>query len=778
MTELSLPNEFMSSDSDPAANDPQGSLFSLDGPAWETDVHEQITVATVVFSEMPFGPFDYSVPSELVDSVRPGMRLQVPLGKRRKPITGWCTKVTATTTGGMALKPIDSCFDEKPLCNANLIQLVLWMAHYYQAQPGQVFDALIPAGVRMGAGTRATTFFTPTQQALDDEVVAKLPAKQQYALQYLIAAAEPMTLRDLADQAGCTEGPIRQLLQKELIVGEVRRVMTPGILPSRNNVLTDAHSLTKEQSAALAEICAALDSGKHSTLLLHGVTGSGKTEVYIQAIEHLQRFGRQAIVLVPEISLTPQTRQRFQDRFESVAVLHSHMSPVERNHHWQRIAEGQVQVIVGARSAIFAPTPHLGLIVIDEEHDASFKQDTIPRYHARDVARYRAHLEGIPLILGSATPALESWNAAKKGIYKRIPLHRRVGDRPMPHVQLVDLRLKEDRTGGSISRPLMQATRAALAKGEQAILLLNRRGFATTIQCPSCGHVVACPDCEMPLTHHRDGSKAVCHYCDYQIGTPPWCPECRFDGIRYSGLGTQKLEMEVKAKFPEAVIARMDSDTMRRPGSHERVLSAFRSGEIDILLGTQMIAKGLDFPNVTLVGVINADSALHFPDFRAAERTFQLVTQVAGRAGRGDAGGEVVVQTYTPEHPAIQAASQHDYFQFAEEELQQRQKFAYPPFGRIARIIIRGSEETLTEAFADNLVSSLERARDAQQAEIRILGPAPPPIAKLRGKYRFHILLQCPDAGSLGNVIRAATSEHRSGEDIQYVVDIDPLDML
>lgn len=768
----------MTDDPNSAAKDPQGSLFSLDGPAWESDVQEQITVATVVFSENPFGPYDYRVPSELIDVVRPGMRLLVPFAKRRKPVTGWCTKVDATMSGSRALKSVESCFDEKPLCNANLIKLVLWMAHYYQAQPGQVFDALIPAGVRMGAGTRATMFLRPTQAALDDAAVADLPPKQLQALQCLIAAARPMTLRELADHAGCTEGPIRQLLQKDLLASEMRRVLTPGVIPSRNQVLTDGHKLTDEQTRALAEIYKALDSGKHATLLLHGVTGSGKTEVYIQAIEHLQRFGRQAIVLVPEISLTPQTRQRFQDRFNSVAVLHSHMSPVERNHHWQRIADGQVQVVVGARSAIFAPTPHLGLIVIDEEHDASFKQDSIPRYHARDVARYRAHLEGVPLILGSATPALESWNAAKKKIYQRIPLYRRVGDRPLPHVQLVDLRLKEDRTGGSISRPLKQAIHASLSKGEQAILLLNRRGFATTIQCPACGHVVACPDCEMPLTHHRDGSKAVCHYCDYQIGTPPWCPECRFDGIRYSGLGTQKLEMEVKTKFPDAVIARMDSDTMRRPGSHERVLSAFREKEIDILLGTQMIAKGLDFPNVTLVGVINADSALHFPDFRAAERTFQLVTQVAGRAGRGDAGGEVVVQTYTPEHPAIQAASQHDYIRFADEELTQRQKFGYPPYGRIARIIIRGSEETLTEAFADNLVSSLERARDAMEAEIRILGPAPPPIAKLRGKFRFHILLQCPDAQILGNAIRTATAEHRSGEDIQFVVDIDPLDML
>ncbi len=333
---------------------------------------------------------------------------------------------------------------------------------------------------------------------------------------------------------------------------------------------------------------------------------------------------------------------------------------------------------------------------------------------------------------------------------------------------------------GAISRPLHQAIRETLREKGQVILLLNRRGFATTIQCPACGHVVACPDCDMPLTHHRDGGKAVCHYCDYTIATPPWCPACRFDGIRYGGLGTQRLEVEVKARFPDANVARMDSDTMRRPGSHQKVLSAFRSGEVDLLLGTQMIAKGLDFPNVLLVGVVNADAALHFPDFRAAERTFQLVTQVAGRTGRSDRGGRVIVQTFSPEHPAIQAASHHDYDQFAKAELANRVKFNYPPLGNVARIIIRGAVEQVTEAVADSLRGQLEATREALGAEVRILGPAPPPISKLRGKYRFHILLQSVDAKQLGETIRRATETFKIADkdDVQYVVDIDPIDML
>ena len=591
-----------------------------------------------------------------------------------------------------------------------------------------------------------------------------------------------MTVVELATLAECTEEPVRQLLKKGFVDSEVRRVMDFGGAPRKKSdpANSDRVALTAEQGAALERIQKAIDAGGPHNLLLHGVTGSGKTEVYIRAIEHIRRSDKQAIVLVPEISLTPQTRQRFEDRFESVAVLHSQMTPSERHFHWQRIASGNVHVVIGPRSAVFAPLPNLGLIVIDEEHDGSFKQDTVPRYHARDVARRRAALEGIPLLLGSATPSLESWYAAQSGRATLIPLARRVEDRPMPDVQLIDLRLKDQRGSGSLSKPLQQAMTQTIAAGGQTILLLNRRGFSTSIQCPACGHVVGCPDCDMPLTHHRDGSKAVCHYCDYQIPTPPWCPECKFDGIRYGGLGTQRLEVEVKARFPEARVARMDSDTMRKAGSHERVLSAFRKGEVDVLLGTQMIAKGLDFPNVLLVGVINADSALHFPDFRAAERTFQLVTQVAGRTGRGERGGRVLVQTSTPEHPAIEAASHHDFIKFATLELEQRKKYAYPPHGRVARIIIRGSDENQTEAFAETVAEKLEAVRTLTGAEVRILGPAPPPMSRLRGKFRFHILMQCGDAAVLGSVIRRVREDLKTPAktDIQYVVDVDAIDML
>ncbi|WP_146533162.1 replication restart helicase PriA [Rubripirellula reticaptiva] len=761
----------------------QGELFETAPPPWELAVQDDVATARVVFSEAPHGPYDYRIPDEMRESLEAGMRVKVPLGRRKKMTTGWCIECKLGSSASRSLKDIDQIVDHAPLCDPPLVRLVLWMSHYYQAPAGQVFDALIPSSVRSGAGTRERTYYTPNAKLIDDALIEGLPQKQQIALRFLIAAGRPMTSSQLMVEAACTSAPIKALEKKELLRTETRREMATAA-PMRWNLgdgeKEKSHSLTDDQSNALDRIVAAVDSEVGKTLLLHGVTGSGKTEVYIRAIEHLVKFGRSAIVLVPEISLTPQTRGRFERRFKSVAVLHSQMTPAERHFQWQRIRSGDVQVVVGPRSAVFAPLPRLGLIILDEEHDGSFKQDSVPRYHARKVAHARAMLLKIPLVLGTATPSMETWHACTTGHAELVSMPSRVGDRPMPDVQLVDLRVRDDRTSGAISRPLHRAVEETLKEKGQVILLLNRRGFATTIQCPSCGHVVACPDCDMPLTHHRDGGKAVCHYCDYTIGTPPWCPACRFDGIRYGGLGTQKLEVEVKARFPDANVARMDSDTMKRPGSHQRVLSAFRSGEVNILLGTQMIAKGLDFPNVLLVGVINADGALHFPDFRASERTFQLVTQVAGRTGRGDRGGRVIVQTFTPEHPAIQAASTHDYEQFATGEMVNRRKFNYPPLGSVGRIIIRGAVEDVTEATAEALLNRLEAARDKLGFEVRLLGPAPPPITKLRGKYRFHILLQSVEASQLGETIRRALETFTIPEkdDVQYVVDIDPMDML
>jgi primosomal protein N' (replication factor Y) len=603
--------------------------------------------------------------------------------------------------------------------------------------------------------------------------------KQAVVMKELMEAKEPISPAELARAARCTMAPIAALRQKGLIVARMERSKPSASAeaPVRRQANLE---LNADQKKALEAILETLHSRDHRTVLVHGITGSGKTEVYIQAIQEVVRFGRQAIVLVPEISLTPQTLERFRSRFGQVAVLHSHLSDAERHWQWERIAAGQVHVVVGARSAIFAPTPHLGLVVMDEEHETTFKQETAPRYHARDVAIARCRTESVPLVLGSATPSLETWQRARAGEYRLVEMPRRVLGRPLPSVATIDLRCEEHErfSRGSISRPLHTAMHQALEEGGQVILLLNRRGFSTHIQCPACGEVVRCPDCDIALTHHRTQEIALCHYCDYEEPAPRVCPHCNFAGIRYGGLGTQKLEVEVRSRFPDVSCLRMDTDTMQGRGAHERALGRFRSGEVRILLGTQMIAKGLDFPNVTLVGVINADTALHLPDFRAAERTFQLVTQVAGRTGRGERGGRVLVQTLNPEHPAILAAVRHDYAAFADGELPMRKMLAYPPFASMVRLVVRGAAEDVAGAFANQLADRLRLVLQQHCPDARVLGPAPAPFSKLRGKYRFQIHLQDIDGQSLRQATRETAAELKPPAEVQWIADVDPLNML
>jgi len=756
----------------------QPELFATDVPPWELDAQAECRAARVVFSEAPHGPLHYRIPDAMLEEVRPGVRVKVPLGRGNREMLGYCIAIDNLKQSPDALKPISEVVDVEPLCTPRILELLQWMSRYYITPLGQVFEAAVPAGVRASAGSRQRMMLYPTELSSDAGRVAGLSSKQREVLQYLIQTGGGVTTDQLQKLATCSTAPINALRQAGLIETRQERVLEDlGVNVPLPSALPLA--LSADQRQALNQVLAALESRKQQTVLLHGITGSGKTEVYMQAIHEVISYGRQAIVLVPEISLTPQTRQRFLHRFGQVAVLHSHMSNVERHHQWRKIAAGQTPVVIGPRSAIFAPLPRLGLIVLDEEHEASFKQDSVPRYHARDVALHRSFLEQIPLVLGSATPSLESWKRAQEGSYRLATLPRRIHNRPLPQVTTIDLRTqKQTPNSGSISRPLFQAMHETLAQKGQVILLLNRRGFATAIQCPQCGHVVACPDCDLPLTHHRDGAKACCHYCDYHIPTPPACPACKFEGIRFSGQGTQRLEIEVQRRFPNATVARMDSDTMRKPGSHERVLNDFSNEKIQILLGTQMIAKGLDFPNVLLVGVINADTALHFPDFRAAEKTFQIVTQVAGRTGRGEKAGHVLVQTFSPDHPSIVAASKHDFASFARDELVKRAQFGYPPHGCLARIIMRGPDLTETEGFAESFVRRLQTTRTLQGIDCRILGPAPPPLAKLRGKYRYHALIQTSEPEPLNRLIVKTVVDIKPPKDIQYVIDIDPLDTL
>jgi primosomal protein N' (replication factor Y) len=761
----------------------QSSLFEDDPPDWEADVHEQRLVARIVLGEGATGEYDYLVPPLFCDPdqheryLQAGRRVRVPFGRANRKVVGYCVDLATKKVDPARLKSVAEVVDLTTLISPAMLRLTRWMADYYLCSWGEVLEAVVPAGVRQLAGTRKVVLLSVPADVRDQLGTLKLAPKQKQALEFLAKSPQTLTMRQLSERANCTSAPIKQLLKKGLIEAAEKRVASgePVVeFVPREQPL----ELNSDQQRALDSILAALDKSAAHGMVLHGVTGSGKTEVYLQAIDRVVSFGRQAIVLVPEISLTPQTVRRFRARFDGVAVLHSHQSNVERHREWQRISRGEIQVVVGARSAVFAPTPNLGLIVIDEEHESSFKQDSAPRYHARDVAWQRALAERIPLVLGSATPSLEAWQKAELGEFEKLDLPSRVSNRSMPDVVTVDLRDPGQTrySRGAISRPLHQAMVAALRDEGQVILLLNRRGFSTHIQCPACGFVAKCPHCEIPLTFHRLESVTRCHYCDYQTSPPTRCEDCKSEAIRFGGVGTQKLEDEVKARFPEHVCERMDTDSMRAKGSHQRVLEAFRKGEVDILLGTQMIAKGLDFPNVTLVGVINADTALHLPDFRAGERTFQLVAQVAGRTGRGEKGGRVLVQTLSPDHLAIRAAARHDYEMFAHEELTVRKLLHYPPYGSMIRLVVRGPAEETARAVAELLAIALRDHSDPQ--EVRVMGPAVAAIAKLRDHYRFQIQVQAENMPPLHDVVTRATAKLKLPDKVFLTVDVDPWDML
>ena len=741
--------------------------------------------AEVVFDRPLDHAYTYAVPEALREAVAVGKRVQAPFGKGDKPTVGYCVGLSSNAPE-RPVKELRKVIDDEALLTPNLMRLTRWMADYYLCGWGQVLNAVVPAGAREQAGSRSLTFLEAVPEAELPQPLPPLTARQTAALAQLRGAGKPVEARQLARQVRCGPGPLDALVEKGYARRTVRRV--DCFHDSTEEEPAEAATpitLNADQLRAWAPIEQAARAGGFHAFLLHGVTGSGKTEIYLRAIEEVVRRGKEALVLVPEISLTPQTIQRFRGRFGEVAVLHSHLGNAERGGHWRRVAAGQVQVIVGARSAIFAPAQRLGLIVIDEEHEGTFKQENTPRYHARDVGVMRARLENVPILLGSATPSLESWHNAQRGQYTLLSLPNRVLDRPLPQVGLIDLRHAPG-TGytGALSQQLERAMRDALKAGGQVMLLLNRRGYATHVFCPACGHVEACRFCDLALTYHREREVLLCHYCGYEQAPPEQCPQCGQNQVRYQGLGTEKLQGEIERKFPGFVVRRMDSDTMRRPGSHARVLRAFREGLIHILLGTQMIAKGLDFPNVTLVGVVNADVGLHIPDFRSAERTFQLLAQVAGRAGRGPRGGQVLVQTFNPEQPCVALAATHDYLGFVAQELAHRQAHQYPPYQRLARLIVRSRDRDLAGNFAERLAGAFTavlRGRSKPEtgpAEVRLLGPAEAPVFRLKGYYRFHFQLQSPSSALLHQLVRSVIHTVRPPSGVEFTLDIDPLNML
>ncbi|MFM8284894.1 MAG: primosomal protein N' [Planctomycetaceae bacterium] len=749
----------------------QRALFDT-RPAWREDDARRGTVATVVLPDGVDKPLDYLVPETLAPRLAAGQRVWVPLGKSDRKRLAYCVAVTTGDLPQRALKPIAGVEDDAPLLAPRMIALTRWIADRWLARWGEALEAVLPAGVRLTRRLRRTPLLRPAAAP----GVRRLSDAQSRVLQ---AAATPMTAADLGRAAGVSPALVARMVRGGLLEPAGEPAADP--LRDRPDVPHERpERLSGAQQAALDAIRAPLAAGRHETIVLFGVTGSGKTEVYLRAVEETLAHGRQAIVLVPEISLTPQTCDRFRARFGQVAVLHSHLTPAERHAQWRLIAAGGAGVIVGARSAVFAPAPRLGLIVIDEEHESSFKQSTAPRYHARDVAEWIAREAGVPLVLGSATPALETFARCRAGDWRMCRLPERVGAGRLPPVITVDLRSPENRRAGPVSPRLAAGIRWALDAGGQVMLLLNRRGFATHVQCIACGAAVRCPQCDLALTLHQPGQRGICHGCGLVTRLPADCPVCRAPHLVHRGTGTQRLEEYCRSTFTNARVARMDTDTMRARGSHERTLDAFRHREIDLLVGTQMIAKGLDFPAVMLVGVLSGDAALHMPDFRAAERACQLVTQVAGRSGRGERGGRVVVQTATPDHPAVTAAVRHDYEAFAAGELAARDALGYPPAASLVRIVVRGANDDAVSAWAGTVAERLrdEASRSLPAGAVRVLGPAPAPIARLRDRFRWHLQVHAADGERLRGLVQRVTAPLQTPAGVAWIVDVDPVEML
>jgi primosomal protein N' (replication factor Y) len=733
--------------------------------------------------EMAMGrEFDYLVPDEWAGRVEVGTRVKVPFGSRE--LLG-CVTALPESSPFPNLKPILKIIGAQSQVTPKILQLSRWIAEYYCCSPEVALKAVLPVSVRKEReGWREQLYVRLL--AVPGES-PKLSSRQETVLK-LLEPGRDMALQELLKRAGTTAQTVRRLEDKGLVeislrISERDPYAREAILP------TQPLTLSAEQAVALKEIVGAMEGNPEGRkpFLLHGVTGSGKTEVYLQAIARALKRGMGAIVLVPEISLTPQTVERFKARFSAgphptlVAVLHSHLSGGERHDEWHKIRQGRARIVIGARSAVFAPVEPLGLIIVDEEHEYSYKQGEMPRYHARDVAVVRGRMEGAVVVLGSATPSMESFYNVQKGKYRLLQLPSRADDRKLPVVRVLDMRMaaKIDKGPPIFSPKLLEAMTQRLERHEQTLLFLNRRGYASSLQCPVCGYVAECPHCSISLTYHRQEERLRCHICAYETPAPVVCPEpkCKNPAIRYSGLGTERVEATLIKLFPHARIRRMDSDTLKRKEDYRNILGDFRTGKIDILVGTQMIAKGLHFPNVTLVGIIYADQSLHIPDFRAGERTFQLLTQVSGRAGRGDVEGEVFVQAFTPFHPAIQYARRHDFASFYEQEIEFRQQLSYPPITRIALLTLKGRNEEKVKFLSEHVRRELGSIQTAIP-DLIVAGPAPAPLAKAETYYRYQIMLRARQMPRLSHELAALVKRLEMPDEVTLSVDVDPVDLM
>ncbi|HXP35467.1 MAG TPA: primosomal protein N' [Chthoniobacterales bacterium] len=724
---------------------------------------------------------DYSVPDTLADRIGIGSRVRVPFRDKSALATVLATLEQSDAKG---IRPIEALVGEAPAISESLLELAKWMSTYYCCPLETVMRSLLPQVIRRAeVGWKKQLFVQPLANIDSDKIdnLRKRAPRQAELLKAIAKLEKPMPAAQLLRKTSFDNQTLRTLAKRGLI--ELREeAVERDPHADEQFIATTNLELNAEQALALNKITDALAVPETAKpILLHGVTGSGKTEIYLQAIRIALERGKSAIVLVPEISLTPQTVERFKSRFDEmhdvVAVLHSHLSEGERHDEWHKIHSGRAQIVIGARSAVFAPLKGLGLIIVDEEHETTYKQEEAPRYHARDVAVVRAKIEKCAVVLGSATSSLESYHNATTGKYDLLTLTQRVDDQRMPLMRIVDLR--QERRKGKIapilSEKLSQAIAKRLEKREQTILFLNRRGFSTSLLCSNCGEVRDCPNCSVALTFHRHMARLSCHLCGHTAAVPKKCPACGKDALIYAGFGTEKVESTVSHLFPKANVRRMDADSMTRKEAYRETLRNFRTGKIDILVGTQMIAKGLHFPNVTLVGIINADLALHLPDFRAGERTFQLLTQVAGRAGRGETTGEVFVQTYTPFSPSIQFARHHDFAGYFQQELEFRERCDFPPFKHAILITVRSAHEGRAKLSAETLVRRLKESLGSEF----ILGDATPaPLEKLQGQFRFHILLRGEAIMRLSRLVRETLDKLPLPEDVLATVDVDPYQLL
>ncbi|CAM2362057.1 primosomal protein N' [Listeria seeligeri] len=772
-------------------------------------------------------PFDYFIPEDLEELIRPGMRVSVPFGNRK--IQGFVTEL-GETEENPKLKGIDGVMDLAPVLNEELMELGDWLAEDTLSFRVSAYQAMLPAALR----AKYEKYFlrldeenTELEQLFEGyetldwkvaearnllkslgkwvregsvevvyqvknkttnkkmrminclksphelmELIENMPknakAQTRVLAFFQVFEGTEISVAELKKQAETSEATIKKLAEQGIISIQ-EKIVSRDPYKHHHFEKSEALTLLPDQQTACEKI---IEAKKQETFLIHGVTGSGKTEIYLQTIEAKLKEGKEAIVLVPEISLTPQMVERFKSRFGSeVAVLHSALSSGEKYDEWRKIERKEARVVVGARSAVFAPFENLGIIIIDEEHEASYKQEDNPRYHARDVAIWRAMKYQCPVVLGSATPSLESFARAKKGVYTLIELPSRVNDRAMPEVNVVDMReelRKENRT--EFSTELLEKIKDRIAKKEQTVLMLNRRGYSSFVMCRDCGYVVECPNCDISQTYHQASNKMKCHYCGHEESVPKKCPSCEGEHIRYFGTGTQKVEESLTKLIPEARVIRMDVDTTRTKGAHEKLLRSFRNHEADILLGTQMIAKGLDFPDITLVGVLNADTMLHLPDFRASERTFQLLTQVSGRAGRHERTGEVVVQSYNPEHYSIEFAKKHDFIGFYHHEMQLRKMGAYPPFYYLTMINVSDENEMKAIRTIQEMVNFL---RGKLGPEAVILGPVPSTIARIKNKYRYQCIIKYKIEPNLKQELKTLITHYQKDQQKGLTINID-----